>query len=53
MNDVQVSDAQELNHIQEGEKEQSALKLTLWPRAVDKSWSVVVKQQLFEFKIKL
>ena len=34
-------------------KKQSALKLTLWPQAVDKLWSVVVKQQLFGFKIKL
>lgn len=40
------------SNMEEGEK-QSALKPTLWPQAVDKLWSVVVKQQLFEFKIKL
>lgn len=36
-----------------GGEKQSALNLTLWPQAVDKLWSVVVKQQLFGFKIKL
>lgn len=50
---MRVSDAWKLNQIQGGDKKPSALKLTLWPQAVDKLWSVVVKQQQFGFKIKL
>lgn len=34
-------------------KKESVIKVPLWPQAVDKLWSVVVKQQLFRFKTKL
>lgn len=52
---ILMSDTLKLNQIGGGgkQKEKCVIKLPLWPQAVDKLWSVVVKQQLFEFKTKL
>lgn len=52
---ILVSDTLKLNQM-EGKKKkrkESVTKVPLWPQAVDKLWSVVVKQQLFRFKTKL
>lgn len=49
---ILVSDTLKLNQMEE-KKGKSAIKVPLWPQAVDKLWSVVVKQQLFRFKTKL
>lgn len=49
---ILVSDTLKLNQM-EKKKGKSVIKVPLWPQAVDKLWSVVVKQQLFGFKTKL
>lgn len=49
---ILVSDTLKLNQM-EKKKGESVIKVPLWPQAVDKLWSVVVKQQLFGFKTKL
>lgn len=48
---ILVSDTLKLNQMEK--KGKSVIKVPLWPQAVDKLWSVVVKQQLFRFKTKL
>lgn len=50
---ILVSDTLKLNQMEEKKKKESVIKVPLWPQAVDKLWSVVVKQQLFRFKTKL
>lgn len=50
---ILVSDTLKLNQMEEKKRNESVIKVPLWPQAVDKLWSVVVKQQLFRFKTKL